>query len=420
MARLVSEEFAPEGFLDADVLLVGGGLANGLIARKLRKSHPGLRVLVLEAGRALGGNHTWCFHATDLTAAQQAEMAPFVVHKWPAHEVLFPGYKRRVDGVYCCVTSECFDARLRAELGTAVRTDVQVVSVGRDRVQLANGRVLHARSVIDARGTSPAGRVALRFQKFLGQELQLDTPHGLTIPVLMDATVAQEDGYRFVYLLPLTPDTVLVEDTVYADGAVLPRERLREHIATYVGNRGWTVRRVVREEDGVLPLALDGDHDAFRAPADATAVPQAGLSAALFHPTTGYSLPQAVRLADHLGMQPQATLCDPAALGEAIRSHACAHWQSTAYFRMLNRMLFLAAAPAARRAVMERFYRLPDALIARFYAGQLLWQDKLRIVTGRPPVPLLQGLRAILERVPPTGGAASPSPFPTSRADSKK
>ena len=35
--------------------------------------------------------------------------------------------------------------------------------------------------------------------------------------VVMDATVPQEDGFRFVYALPLDPDRVLVEDTYFSD-----------------------------------------------------------------------------------------------------------------------------------------------------------------------------------------------------------
>ena len=53
--------------------------------------------------------------------------------------------------------------------------------------------------------------------------------------------------------------------------------------------------------------------------------------------------------------------------------------------RMLTRMLFNAADPPQRWRVMQRFYRLPEPLIERFYAGRLTALDKLRIVTGKPP-----------------------------------
>ena len=62
-----------------DVILAGGGLANGLIAWRLRTQRPELRILLLEQDDHLGGNHTWSFHASDLNAAQRAWIAPLVV-----------------------------------------------------------------------------------------------------------------------------------------------------------------------------------------------------------------------------------------------------------------------------------------------------------------------------------------------------
>ena len=64
---------------------------------------------------------------------------------------------------------------------------------------------------------------------------------------------------------------------------------------------------------------------------------------------------------------------------------------------MLARMLFRAAAPAERYKVLERFYRLPTNLIERFYAGQSTTWDRMRILAGKPPVPINRAVRAILE-----------------------
>jgi lycopene beta-cyclase len=63
-------------------------------------------------------------------------------------------------------------------------------------------------------------------------------------------------------------------------------------------------------------------------------------------------------------------------------------------------MLFIAAAPAARRRVLERFYALPQDLIERFYAGRSTFGDKARLVSGRPPVGILPALQALQRRHP--------------------
>ena len=374
---------------EADLVLVGGGLANGLLAWRLRQLRPQLRVLLLEAGTALGGNHTWSFHAGDLTTAQHAWLAPLVAHRWDSHAVRFPQRQRRLAGGYASIPSAHFHAVLARELHGAVRLGVRVESLGPQHVTLSDGRTLRAGAVVDGRGVLPEAGIRLGWQKFIGREFRLEAPHGLAGPVLMDATVPQRGGYRFVYTLPLDARTVLVEDTCYADGAALEAERLRRDISDYLQAQGWRPAALLREEQGVLPIVLDGDPEALWQAA--AGVPRTGLRAGLFHPTTGYALPDAVRLADRIAALPD--LRAPA-LFAAIREHALARWRGQAFFRVLNRMLFQAAAPDQRWRVMQRFYGLPEPLIARFYAGRPTLADKLRIVSGRPPVPLGAALQA--------------------------
>ncbi|MDB5820702.1 MAG: putative Lycopene cyclase [Rhizobacter sp.] len=378
---------------DADLILVGGGLANGLIAWRLRTTRPDVRVIVLEQGAAIGGNHTWSFHPTDLTADEAAWIAPLVVHRWDGHDVVFPGRRRRLSGGYASITSDRFQAVLSAALGDSLRLNAAVRRITPTEVEMADGQVLRAGAVIDGRGPRDSASLELGYQKFLGQEVRLARPHGLVAPVLMDASVAQHDGYRFVYVLPLAPDRLLIEDTFYADGAAFDEARLRRNIADYAVLHGWSIAQVLREERGVLPIVLSGDPRAFWK--EAQGVARSGLAAGLFHPTTGYSLPDAVALADRI-----ATLPDLSAgpLFDAVRSHALHRWRARGFFRLLNRMLFRAAEPALRWKVMQRFYGLPEPLIARFYAARLGAFDKLRIVSGKPPVPLFAALRAALDR----------------------
>ena len=59
-----------------DLILVGGGLANGLIALRLKLLRPELKILLLEQGATLGGNHTWSFYQHDLTPQQHDWIAP--------------------------------------------------------------------------------------------------------------------------------------------------------------------------------------------------------------------------------------------------------------------------------------------------------------------------------------------------------
>lgn len=381
------------------LILVGAGLANGLLAYRLSRLRPALELTLLERDDRCGGSHTWSFHANDLAPSQQDWIAPFVAHDWPSHEVRFPAYARRLDSGYRSVTSARLHAVLADTLGARLRTGVSVRALRPDAVQLDDGRWLEADAVIDARGPGPMPHLALAWQKFVGLEVRTRAPHGLAAPILMDATVAQLDGFRFVYVLPLSADTLLIEDTYYSDEPALDAALLQARIAEYAAARGWAIERVLREESGVLPIALDGDPAGFWRDGGAPGVPRAGLRAALFHPTTGYSLPDAVQLADRLAQLPRL---NAAALHRAIREQSLAAWRARGFYRLLNRMLFRAATPTERRAVMQRFYRLREPLIRRFYAGRSTPLDKLRVLVGRPPVPMGRAILAALRPVPPS------------------
>jgi len=387
---------------EVDVILVGGGLANSLIAWRLRQVRPELDIVVLERGPRLGGNHTWSFHSGDLDGEQHAWIAPAVVRTWGSYEVRFPGYTRRLDSGYHSMTSKRLHEVVASALGDRIRTAAEVERVGPHEVRLAGGETLRAGAVIDGRGDPGSEAIRIGYQKFLGLVLDLEDEHGLDGPIVMDATVEQRDGFRFLYTLPFTGRSMLVEDTRYSDTPHLDDEELRREIHRYCDRQGLRIRRIEREERGVLPIVLAGNIDALWSEGE-PGVPRSGIRAALFHPTTGYSLPDAVRLADDLGASNGPL--DSAELYERIRKRSRRVWRSGRYFRFLNRMMFRAAEPSNRHRIMERFYRLPEPLIARFYAGRLTWRDRVRILSGKPPVPVGRALKCLLERETPAPAA---------------
>jgi lycopene beta-cyclase len=368
----------------ADVVIVGGGLAGSLAAWRLVTARPGLDVALLEQGATLGGNHTWSLHDGDITAAQWQWLTPIVRQRWPRHAVAFPARARVMEQGYASLSSERLHAVIAPALGPRLRLGVDVREVSRHRVVLADGQTIDAGVVIDARGPAPAP-VPLGWQTFLGQEIECAVPHGVDRPMLMDATVPQDEAFKFVYVLPWDRHRLLVEDTAYADAPGVDEVAARRALAAYVERQGWTVRTVVREERGSLPIPLGGDGEAFWS----GDVPRLGLRAGLFHPTTGYSLPDAVATADLL------CTVDPFDAGRVystVRAFAIARWRDRAFFRLLNRLLFRAAAPSARVRVLEQFYGRPADLIGRFYAARLTRLDRVRLLSGWPPVPLHRAL----------------------------
>ena len=249
--------------MDADLILVGGGLANTLIASRLRAEQPQLKLLMLERDDTLGGNHTWCFHGTDVNENQRNWLQEFVVKDWAQHRIAFPHLDRCVAGSYHAITAEQLHRVATEQFGDAVVTGVEVTEVGPEAVSLADGRRFTAPAVVDGRGDPGGKDLDVRFQKFLGLVLELEAPCGLDVPLLMDGRVPQLDGFRFMYSLPFGPRQVLVEDTRYSDTPDLERESMRAAIVEYAAGRGWRVARVLREEEGALPVVLGGDLKAY-------------------------------------------------------------------------------------------------------------------------------------------------------------
>ena len=384
---------ASSDVVSADVLLVGGGLASSFIALRLKRARPSLKIIMLERDARIGGEHTWCHFATDVSPAISEWLGPLIAHDWAGYDVRFPAHRRTLTTHYRAITSARLHQVMSELMGEDAWLEVEALEVKAETVRLVDGRRLEAPLVIDARGPRRSARLALGWQKFLGQEVRLEAPHGLARPIVMDATVAQLDGYRFLYVLPLGADRLLIEDTRYSDGPALDRAQLEVDIGAYAASQGWRVAEIIREEVGVLPIALAGDIDAYWADSEGTAA-DAGMRAALFHPTTGYSSPDAARQAELIANLPRLTTASARA---ALIEMSKTAWRARGFYRLLNRMLFRAAEPGQRYRVLERFYRLPQPLIERFYAGKATFGDKARILSGKPPVPVRRALACLSE-----------------------
>jgi lycopene beta-cyclase len=378
--------------ITCDVAIVGGGLAGGLLALALRQKHPALDVRLIEAGDRVGGNHVWSFFGADIADADRWLLTPLISHAWPGYDVRFPAHGRTIGQPYYSIESERLDAAARAALpDEALMLGARVLASSPTAVVLQSGDRVEATGVIDARGAADMGPLHLGWQKFLGRELVLAAPHGRDRPTIMDATVPQLDGFRFLYALPFAPDRMFVEDTYFSDTNKLSPPTLRKRVDGYASAQGWTVVEALREEVGVLPIAMGGDFDAYWH-GGGRGVAKIGMRAGLFQPATGYSLPDAVRSA---AMLVQRRDWSGAALHDATFAHAQATWRQRRFYRMLNAMLFRAADGPERYRVIERFYRMRPNLVRRFYAGHSTLADKARILSGKPPVPIGRAIRAL-------------------------
>jgi len=362
---------------EVDFVLVGAGLQNALLTLALSELRPAASVVLLEGSELPFGNHTWCFHAGDVPASAEALVEPLVVRRWPAYDVRFPGLTRRIPEVYSATTSDRVRRILLERFRTApnleLRTGVRAEKVAAHAVTLEDGSVVRGKTVVDARGPSAAPFAARAFQKFVGLDLALSKPSPCSLPVLMDATVPQTDGFRFFYVLPLSEHRALIEDTYFSDGPELDADSVCSEIEHYAVARGFEIRSVLRQEQGVLPLPLRSFGGRGEAPISA------GYAGGFFHPATGYSFPVALRLALALADS------DGNEGDGGFERFLVEHRTQFRFAAFLNRLLFTAFRPETRWNALARFYRLPVGVIRRFYAHDTTLSDRARIMCGRPP-----------------------------------
>jgi len=389
---------------DCDIAIVGGGLSGGLIALALARHRPDLSVRLIEGGAAPGGNHRWSWFATDLGEAGKDLMSRFRKTEWDeGYEVHFPKLKRGLDAGYRSLTSEDFAATLSRELGdSAIVTGREATAVDAKSVTFADETMLTAHKVIDCRGYSSTSDLNGGWQVFMGRHMRTEVPHGITKPIIMDADVDQlapagnGGAYRFVYVLPLGSHDVFIEDTYYADKPELDRSALSGRIDQYCHRLGIS-GEPLGFETGVLPVITGGDFAAFQAAHRTEGVAVAGGRGGFVHPLTSYTLPIAVEVA--LAIAEDADLPGEQ-LAAKLETHARKLWKSMAFYRALGRMLFNGAPPADRYRIFQRFYGLPETLVERFYAGKSTLMDRLRVLTGKPPIPIHRGISALLSTSP--------------------
>ena len=285
------------------LILVGGGLANSLIAYRLAQTRPEIDWTILEAARATRRQSHLVVPRDRSYGAAERLARPFLECRWPAYAVAFPGLRRDLSLGYCSVSAE----RLRDAMAPfAARIQDRRRRKRRHADRLSSSRaekVSRPMRSSTAAAMPPSPHLSVAYQKFLGLEVRTQQPHGLAGPIIMDATVPQRGR------LPVRLRPALRGRSPADRGHLLfrpPGTRCRgdARACAPICLAAWDGRspKCCGKKRACCRSRLAGDIEAFWA--EAAAVPRSGLRAALFHPTTGYSLPHAVRLAEMIASLP--------------------------------------------------------------------------------------------------------------------
>lgn len=369
----------------ADLILAGASLSNCLMAWFVKRRHPRARVVIFERASHIPGHRTWSFHRSDV-GENYEEISPLITRQWEGYDIHLPRIGRSLNSSYCTIRPDHLQHAMRELLGDDLIFSAPVAEVAVQKLRLEDGASFHASCVLDGRNDE-IWRGRQGYQKFVGLNVHLEKPHGLTRPILMDAGVPQADGYRFFYILPWSSSGLLIEDTRYSATPEVDMDLFRTEIESYAASRGWKIASVEECETGSLAIPLSTNGFFKAGPL------KIGVAGGFFHPVTGYSLPVAVELADRVSRLPRIELH---AVRQTIANFRRERAGAVRFFCMLNRMMFMAAPPQERFRIFEHFYALPESTIQRFYAGNIQFHDTVRILCGRPPVRISAALRSMV------------------------
>ncbi len=389
-----------------DLVILGGGISGCLLLAAVRATWPGASVQLIEQSERLGGNHTWCFHQADISATSQVWLTDFISHSWPAYEVRFPLYKRVLNSSYFAIRSEDLHDRMMQKFSKWIQLgkSAEPEQFSKQFSNQSAGQLSNS-CVIDCRGWPPKSRPGdFGYQKFVGLDVELESPHGLTHVILKDATVEQTDGYRFFYSLPWAPSRLLIEDTYYSNHADLNIPEVDAGIRKYIKDHNWKIKKVHRREIGCLPLDLYRSSEKTSIAAAPIAgknhqtVLRLGAASGILNPVTGYTVPQTVRSIQALI---DCGVFEAQVWEQTLKKVKKTYSSQFRYLRLLNRMMFLAALPEKRFEILQRFYQLSPQLISHFYSAQMTTFEKFRVLFGKPPVPIKKALAVLRDSKSP-------------------
>jgi lycopene beta-cyclase len=368
-------------------LILGAGCAGLSLAWHLRAAGDHGPMALVDRRDRFENDRTWCYW--------DVESTPFddlATHAWDRWAVIDEHGKV----IECCskryryrrVRSIDVYRRVLNRLVNDPEVDLYLGETIRERaedglgvtVETPFGSIRGVRAFESARGShqpvasAPGGQAAL-VQHFLGQTVRANRPiFDAGCPILMDFRVDQADGPHFVYVLPLSPEIALVENT-YLFPSPVSASRHRAEIASYL-DRCFGLRRfeLVEEEAGRIPMTTHRPKTTPR-----SRIIPIGLAGGAARPSSGYAFVRIQRQCRRLASGISAGKSTTTRL--AGRKY---DFLDTVFLRALEEH------PDATGALFARMFEAvrPDSLV-RFLGDHSDVRDDLRLIAALPKWPFL-------------------------------
>ena len=362
-------------------VILGAGAAGLSLCHALLERGVTDEIVILDRKMEFADDRTWCFWDSVPHPFSSLTFSSLASHCWPRWDVVGPDGRaasqtsRRVG--YACLRGMDFYnfvcERIRQSPNVTLKLGCPA-----ERVQ-----DIEADAVFDSRPRPvPPSRLSFS-QRFLGQfvsaALPVFDPGRCT---LMDFRVSQERGLHFMYLLPFSPTSALVENTYIqpASAQKTTPEQHRQEIAAFLAE---TLRvgsfTVEREEAGVIPMTT------APFPKRDGRVFFIGTTGGCSKPSSGYTFARIQEQCRQIADAVQAGTLD-----------SFRETRPSRRFRFFD-TVFLQALwdnPGAFPGYFHRlFSRVPPEALTAFLSETSSWPSDLQIIRALPIRPFLTAAR---------------------------
>lgn len=372
-----------------DYIIAGAGASGLSLAWKLRQSLKNKNVLVVDQNLSPEDDKTWCFWDDG-----SPPFTDIICQKWHNVEVnTSNGRLTQPLHQYCyyCIRSIDFQKKILQDLSSHPNFDLLESSItGLDGTneqatlytpdQSITGDYIFQSCFNPWNKDHDHPHFPL-LQHFLGWEIVLNKPlFDEDIFTLMDFDDTFSDGVSFIYLLPWSQTSALIEYTIFSEQPI-SESQYEEKISLYLYNR-FNLKpidyRIVRKEHGLIPMQ-DRPHKTWYQPR----VMNMGTLGGFTKPSTGYTFR---RIQNHTD-----------AIVEGLLSEGIPRNVSPSEFRYKAYDLWLLQIihghPAdARRVFTHLFQNNSMDDVFRFLGEETSYKQDLKIMASVPHLPFLRAI----------------------------
>ncbi len=369
--------------MNYDVIVAGGGLGGlSFLHHYLKMSPPDLRVLVIDQSPKDTNDRTWSFWSSevpDFHCALRAtwEYLGFASDQFTKYERIDPYQYYTIRGLD--FYSEVLTEARNIESIEFLQDHVVSISDHGDSVSvLTSHGLFRGKYVVDSI-TKPAnlGSYLCNWQNFLGWEVQAPSAvFDVDRPLLMDFRTSQEEAASFLYLLPFSETSALVEYTQFTPKREFSTVAYTHALSSYIENTLNLYNfRVLHEEQGSIPMT---NYPFQRRLGNVFRIGTVGGDT---KPTTGYTFVNVQKHAKEI----VAAICAKEVVSSKGQSR----------FRFYDSLLLdiIARFPQAVEPIMSSLFRnQPISRILRFLHEDSTLSEEVSIFSRLPWSPFLKVL----------------------------